>query len=423
MTSTGVPNYPQTLAAGTVVGRLGPSAGPSEAIPFGTLAALITVNGTSSTSNTIGTGSKSWVTQANLPIVLSQFLLISDGSDPTNYMFGQVTAYSRSSGALTVDVSQTSGSGTFTNWTITASGPIGPQGTAGTAGGIPTGVAGGTVSVITVTITGPTTTDQQLIAVICAGANTSTTPTLNLNGGGAHTITTRGGQALVAGDIPAAEFVGIFEYNGANTRWELMNPSNRFIPSVTVLTTPGTSVVAPPAGARAGRCRVWGGGGGTGETTIDFWSGGGGGGGYGEQVFTVAQLVGLTATVGAAGLAGSGGGPSAGGNGGTSSIGGLISATGGMGAPAASGAMAGGVGGTSSATFNVTGGMGASNNYGTSDTLGTISGIGGGSYGTPPVSYNGGVQTGLAPGGGACGAAPSLPGAAGGAGRIVIEWY
>ncbi len=422
MPSTGVTNYPQTLPANTVVGRVGPSAGQSEAIPFGSLAAYISVNGTSVTSVAIGTGSKTLVTQDNLPIVIGQFLLVANTATPANYMFGQVTAYTRSTGSLTVDVTAIGGSGTFTAWTITSSGPVGPQGSAGASGGISTGTAAGTVSAMTVAITGPTTTDKQLIAVICAGANTSTTPTLNLNGEGAHTITTRGGQALVAGDIPADQFVGIFEYNGANTRWELMNPANRFTHSVTVLSTAGTSVVAPPAGAKVGRCRVWGGGGGSGETIADYWSGGGGGGGYGEQVFTVAQLVGQTATVGAQGAAGSGGGPSAGGAGGTSSIGILISATGGMGAAASSGPALGGVGGTSSATFNVTGGNGGSNNGSTLDAS-TMSGIGGGSFGTPPVSFNGGVQAGRAPGGGACGAPPSLGGAVGGVGRIVIEWY
>lgn len=40
---SGVPNYPQTLPASTVVGRLGASAGPSQAIPFSTLAAQLTL--------------------------------------------------------------------------------------------------------------------------------------------------------------------------------------------------------------------------------------------------------------------------------------------------------------------------------------------------------------------------------------------
>ena len=37
----GVPNYPQTLPANSVVGRLGASAGPTQAIPFATLAAQL----------------------------------------------------------------------------------------------------------------------------------------------------------------------------------------------------------------------------------------------------------------------------------------------------------------------------------------------------------------------------------------------
>lgn len=60
-------------------------------------------------------------------------------------------------------------------------------------------------------------------------ANTSTTPTLNLNALGAKTIVKNGSAALAAGDIPAAH-EGVLRYNGTNM--VLMNPK------ATVLATP-----------------------------------------------------------------------------------------------------------------------------------------------------------------------------------------
>ncbi|OGT54238.1 MAG: hypothetical protein A3E01_00175 [Gammaproteobacteria bacterium RIFCSPHIGHO2_12_FULL_63_22] len=85
--------------------------------------------------------------------------------------------------------------------------------------------AGGTVDAITATFSPAIAlADQTLVAVVCAGANTSTAPTFAPNGLTARTITRGGGQVLLAGSIPAAGFVALLEYNLANTRWELLNP-------------------------------------------------------------------------------------------------------------------------------------------------------------------------------------------------------
>jgi len=70
-----------------------------------------------------------------------------------------------------------------------------------------------------------TTPDQMILFFVAAGANTTTTPTFSPNSLTAHTITKKGGSALAAGDIPAANAVCIIEYNSAHTRWELLNPS------------------------------------------------------------------------------------------------------------------------------------------------------------------------------------------------------
>jgi len=85
---------------------------------------------TSTTSLTIGTGSKSLTITANKAFAVGQVVLIARTSDATNFMFGTVTAYTASSGSMTVDVSLVGGTGTFTDWTVALSGLQGPVGPA-----------------------------------------------------------------------------------------------------------------------------------------------------------------------------------------------------------------------------------------------------------------------------------------------------
>lgn len=89
-------------------------------------------------------------------------------------------------------------------------------------------VAGGTVDAITLTAVPAVAAlfDGLTVHFRAYGANTSTTPTLNVNGLGAKTLVKEGGQALAAGDIPAALAECICVYNLANTRWELLNPAS-----------------------------------------------------------------------------------------------------------------------------------------------------------------------------------------------------
>lgn len=79
-------------------------------------------NTVSSTSLTIGTGSKSLTVQSGKAIVVGMSVKIANTASPTNWMHGDVTAYDSSSGALTVNVSSTNGSGTASTWTISLSG-------------------------------------------------------------------------------------------------------------------------------------------------------------------------------------------------------------------------------------------------------------------------------------------------------------
>lgn len=87
------------------------------------------LSGTSSTSTTVGTGSKSFTASTGKQWVVGQYVYVARTSAPTTYMTGSVTAYNSGTGALTVDVVSTSGSGTYTDWTISIGGAQGPSGT------------------------------------------------------------------------------------------------------------------------------------------------------------------------------------------------------------------------------------------------------------------------------------------------------
>lgn len=81
------------------------------------------LSGTSTTSISIATGSKVFTTQADKDFNPGTFLTITSDADPTNFVAGQVTAYSGTT--LTVDVNAIGGAGTFADWTIQVSGRFG----------------------------------------------------------------------------------------------------------------------------------------------------------------------------------------------------------------------------------------------------------------------------------------------------------
>ena len=87
---------------------------------------------TSSTSLTIGTGSKSLTVGTGLAYSASQTVKIAN--DASNYMEGTVTSYNSGTGALVVSVDTTSGSGTFSSWTVNLAGSTGAQGDTGFTG-------------------------------------------------------------------------------------------------------------------------------------------------------------------------------------------------------------------------------------------------------------------------------------------------
>jgi hypothetical protein len=79
-------------------------------------------NGTSSTSILIGTGSKVFTASTAKSWQLGMTLRVASTASPINFMTGEVTAYNTGTGSLTVNVTNTSGSGTLAAWTISQAG-------------------------------------------------------------------------------------------------------------------------------------------------------------------------------------------------------------------------------------------------------------------------------------------------------------
>lgn len=89
-------------------------------------ATAVNAPGTSATSTSslvIGTGSKSLTVQTGKAFVVGQWATITSTASPTNWMHGQITAYTSGTGALVVTVGMVGGSGTIASWTIGLSAP------------------------------------------------------------------------------------------------------------------------------------------------------------------------------------------------------------------------------------------------------------------------------------------------------------
>jgi hypothetical protein len=74
----------------------------------------------STTSNAVGTGTKTFTVSANKGFSRGQPIVIVDAASNANYMLGQVVAYSGTT--LTTSITQVGGSGTKTSWNLSATG-------------------------------------------------------------------------------------------------------------------------------------------------------------------------------------------------------------------------------------------------------------------------------------------------------------
>lgn len=90
------------------------------------------VSPTSSTTLTVGTGEQTLTVEENKALGIGQSVRIARTSDPLTWMDGVVTSYVGTT--LKVLVSDTDGSGTYSDWTVTLSGAAGPRGDQGPQG-------------------------------------------------------------------------------------------------------------------------------------------------------------------------------------------------------------------------------------------------------------------------------------------------
>lgn len=73
---------------------------------------------TSTTSLTVGTGTKNLTIEAGKGFTAGQAIIVAETAAPANYMLGQVTSYDSGTGALVFDSTLTGGSGTASAWSI-----------------------------------------------------------------------------------------------------------------------------------------------------------------------------------------------------------------------------------------------------------------------------------------------------------------
>lgn len=87
------------------------------------------VNGTSSSSVTVGTasGTATFVmNEANRAIAKGMHLVFANTADPTNYIFGPAQSWDAGTKTVVINKEKVNGSGTFSAWTVSLSGPMPP---------------------------------------------------------------------------------------------------------------------------------------------------------------------------------------------------------------------------------------------------------------------------------------------------------
>jgi hypothetical protein len=271
--------------------------------------------------------------------------------------------------------------------------------------------------------------------------NVGTAPTLNLNGYGAWTITSRDGLPLSPGDLVASSFLEVQLIMGSPNRWRLLSPQLEdilvrapYINRVVYFTANGT-FTAPISGSCEVICIGGGGAGGAsgwttagGALTGNSGAGGGGGG------FCLKRIVGLTPGAGYAIAVGGGGVGVANGygtGGGTSSFSGQCSATGGLGGGDGSLTIGGqGGGGYGSGgdmnLYGAYGGFSGPNSFTpTASDIESIYNKGGlaiGGWGVPQMCGTGGAGLGFGSGGAGASGGVGLAGGAGAPGIVVVRF-
>lgn len=190
---------------------------------------LFAFNNTSTTSVTIGTGSKVFTVDTDQPYSVGMDLKVVDVAAPsTNFMFGTVTAYNSSVKSLTINVTTTGGSGTLSNWIITVSGIQGAPGTGDVNGpgssvnntiAIADGTTGKVIKYTGITVDASnnvTFPDSELIRpkikdyseALATNAAAGATPDIDLEVSNNHDVTLDANATFTFSNPPASGSVG-----------------------------------------------------------------------------------------------------------------------------------------------------------------------------------------------------------------------
>lgn len=266
---------------------------------------------TSSTSLTIGTGSKTLTIDAGKGFAVGQPVLIASTASPTNYMSGQVNAYNSGTGAMTVNVTAIGGSGTVASWAVSVSAVV-----LATAPSL---------SQRTITSTDTLIASDQGKLIDCSGTFTLSVTAAATLGNGWWCYVRNTGTGTVALDPNASETVdGVLSGPVRDTILLMCNGTSFTATKIGPLSnvellTSGTSWTCP-LGVRRARVRGVGGGGGGGRAADDTAPAcAGSGAGYFEGVYPLTPGTAYTYAIGALGAAAAAGN-SSGSNGGSTTI-------------------------------------------------------------------------------------------------------
>lgn len=189
------------------------SATASAASAASAAAYALALTGTSTTSTAIGTGAKTFTTQASKQFIVGQYLVIASNANNANYMHGQVTSYSGTT--LVMNITDIGGSGTFADWQISISGTQGPTGPTG-----PSGPGGNDIAAFTLSNTGDaysfnpspalsTYATPVVFFVTPASTNTTTSPTIDISNLGPLLMLYPNGTSLAIGAFVSGQTYGI----------------------------------------------------------------------------------------------------------------------------------------------------------------------------------------------------------------------